>query len=286
MSKSTRTAAAGVAVDNRFAVIPHWVLGRGLSSAAIHLYVVLVKYADNSTGEAWPSRETLANDIGKSKDSVDRYIRELVAAGALAVTRRRRAGTKENYSNLYTVITANPDAVAPPAEIEVNYDPAENEWFPEEVAAPVRPRPGMDAAENYTHSTTPTRTSQPSSGTDEAEKTAAPRTLRVRAALSLQDQLHIDEDTADHLLQLAYRCWHLGDDGPWTDLEEDLQDAAGIGKDIRDARESLDWSQHRLAREAGVSRPTIARVETGSNISTGTLEKVARALGKHLRIDA
>lgn len=62
--------------------------------------------------------------------------------------------------------------------------------------------------------------------------------------------------------------------------------AAGIGKDIRDARESLDWSQHRLAAEAGVSRPTIARVETGSNISTGTLEKVARALGKRLRIDA
>ena len=44
--------------------------------------------------------------------------------------------------------------------------------------------------------------------------------------------------------------------------------AAGIGKDIRDARESLDWSQHKLASEAGVSRPTIARVETGSNIST------------------
>ena len=35
--------------------------------------------------------------------------------------------------------------------------------------------------------------------------------------------------------------------------------AKGIGKDIRDARESLDWSQHRLASEAGVSRPTIAR---------------------------
>ncbi|ALN15765.1 helix-turn-helix domain-containing protein [Acidipropionibacterium acidipropionici] len=58
--------------------------------------------------------------------------------------------------------------------------------------------------------------------------------------------------------------------------------AKGIGKDIRDARKS----QHRLASEAGISRPTIARVETGSNISTGTLEKVAKALGKRLRIDA
>lgn len=62
--------------------------------------------------------------------------------------------------------------------------------------------------------------------------------------------------------------------------------AKGIGKEIRDARKSLDWSQHRLASEAGVSRPTIARVETGSNISTGTLEKVAKALGTTVTIKA
>lgn len=62
--------------------------------------------------------------------------------------------------------------------------------------------------------------------------------------------------------------------------------AKGIGADIRDARKGRDWSQQKLASEAGVSRPTIARVETGSNISTGTLEKVAKALGKYLRIDS
>lgn len=62
--------------------------------------------------------------------------------------------------------------------------------------------------------------------------------------------------------------------------------ARGIGKDIRDARKELGWTQHKLAAEAQVSRPTIARVETGSNISSGTLQKVAKALGKQLRIDA
>lgn len=60
----------------------------------------------------------------------------------------------------------------------------------------------------------------------------------------------------------------------------------GIGKDIREARESLDWSQDKLASEAEVSRPTIARLETGGNISTGTLGKIAKALGKRLRIEA
>lgn len=62
--------------------------------------------------------------------------------------------------------------------------------------------------------------------------------------------------------------------------------AKGIGKDIRDARKSLGLSQHELAAAAKVSRPTIARVETGSNISTGTLEKVAKALGTTVTIKA
>lgn len=60
--------------------------------------------------------------------------------------------------------------------------------------------------------------------------------------------------------------------------------AHGVGQDIRVARRALGWSQTELANRAQVSRPTIARVETGVNISTGTLEKVAKALGKRLRI--
>lgn len=61
--------------------------------------------------------------------------------------------------------------------------------------------------------------------------------------------------------------------------------ADGIGREIREARLSLGWTQHQLAQEAGVSRPTIARVEIGGNISTGTLEKVAKALGRRLTMD-
>lgn len=60
--------------------------------------------------------------------------------------------------------------------------------------------------------------------------------------------------------------------------------ARGVGQDVRDARHALGWSQTELAKRAHVSRPTIARVETGVNVSTGTLEKVAKALGKHLSI--
>lgn len=59
--------------------------------------------------------------------------------------------------------------------------------------------------------------------------------------------------------------------------------ARGVGRNIRVARRALGWSRTELVNRAQVSRPTIARVETGVNISTGTLEKVAKALGKHLR---
>ena len=50
----------------------------------------------------------------------------------------------------------------------------------------------------------------------------------------------------------------------------------------------MEASDHALATQladaAGVSRPTIARVETGQNISTGTLERIAAVLGLQVEI--
>lgn len=52
-----------------------------------------------------------------------------------------------------------------------------------------------------------------------------------------------------------------------------------IAKRVRDARDTRGWSQEELAERAGVSRPTIARIERGDDVSTATLVKVAVALG-------
>ena len=52
--------------------------------------------------------------------------------------------------------------------------------------------------------------------------------------------------------------------------------ARGVGRNIRVARRALGWSRTELVNRAQVSRPTIARVETGVNISTGTLERSPR----------
>lgn len=55
--------------------------------------------------------------------------------------------------------------------------------------------------------------------------------------------------------------------------------AAGFGEEIRHVRKAKGWSQQDLADHAGVSRPSVARVETGQQgISTDTLQKIAKAL--------
>lgn len=58
---------------------------------------------------------------------------------------------------------------------------------------------------------------------------------------------------------------------------------AQIAQVARQARVNRTWSQDDLASAAGVSRPTVARIEAGKDVSTSSLEKVAAALG--LRVE-
>lgn len=57
-----------------------------------------------------------------------------------------------------------------------------------------------------------------------------------------------------------------------------------IAKRVREVRDVLSWSQNDLAERAGVSRPSIARIEAGEDVNTATLSKVASALGLVLRL--
>lgn len=54
--------------------------------------------------------------------------------------------------------------------------------------------------------------------------------------------------------------------------------AAAIGEAIKSARKERGWSQTELGQRAGVSRPTIARIEQGKDGYTNVLDKVAAAL--------
>lgn len=59
---------------------------------------------------------------------------------------------------------------------------------------------------------------------------------------------------------------------------------AQIAQVARTARVSRGWSQGELAVAAGVSRPTVARIEAGNDVSISSLEKVAAALGLHVEL--
>jgi transcriptional regulator with XRE-family HTH domain len=58
----------------------------------------------------------------------------------------------------------------------------------------------------------------------------------------------------------------------------------GFGDVIREARKRQGWSQGELGEKAGVSRPTIARVEANNDVTTATIAKVAEALGLKLEL--
>lgn len=51
-----------------------------------------------------------------------------------------------------------------------------------------------------------------------------------------------------------------------------------VAEQVRAARQERGWSQRELAEAAGVSRPSVARLEAGEDVSTNTLAKAAGAL--------
>lgn len=146
----------GVTADNRFSIIPHWVIRSGVSGTAIHLYTILMMYANNETGQAWPTRTTLARELDKGTKTVDRALKELEDAGAVTIRRRQRAGTKECYSSLYTVITAAPHHGKRASSGE-DVDSGSRDG----VASNMTLGGVMDDPENYTHLTRPTSVTPP-----------------------------------------------------------------------------------------------------------------------------
>lgn len=104
---------------NKFSQVPEWVLDADISDGAFRLYAALLRYAKQSTKEAFPARSTLAKRLRKNPKSIDRYIRELTEVGALKVQEQYKKGTNMRTSNLYTVVTDRPEvatSTSPPIE--------------------------------------------------------------------------------------------------------------------------------------------------------------------------
>ena len=94
----------GIGAQVYFAVVPEWVLDLPVSAQAVRVYCCLRRYADNKTGECWPSRRTLAMRARLSIATLDRCLKELVEHGAIRME-RRKGNNGDWTSNLYTVLS-------------------------------------------------------------------------------------------------------------------------------------------------------------------------------------
>jgi len=96
-----------------FALIPRWMIDAPVSDGAVRLYAILADHADRD-GSCWPGRALLADRLRASKQTVDRRLSELEAAGAIVVHRRGGAPGDPWRSNLYEVRRVDPGLAAEP----------------------------------------------------------------------------------------------------------------------------------------------------------------------------
>jgi hypothetical protein len=85
-----------------FVIMPWAVLDDdSLTAHDVLVYATIARYADVTTGVAWPSRATVAQNARCDIKTVDRSVTRLVAAGFLE--KHKRKTDKGDESNVYVV---------------------------------------------------------------------------------------------------------------------------------------------------------------------------------------
>lgn len=84
---------------------------RGMKPQVQCIFMWLCEYSDTSN-ECYPSRKRLASDCGVSVNTLDRAIKELVAAGL--VSKLNRFSDNEKITNLYTIMIVPTPTVGVP----------------------------------------------------------------------------------------------------------------------------------------------------------------------------
>ena len=238
MDNDTRTATLTVKGFTPYAQIPKWILRNPeLSHGSVRLYGVIMSYADNETLAAFPSRETLAKDMGVTVRSIGSYISELEKAGVMEVERRRNKRTGNFYANHYVLCFNDPATIEP-----------EEEYFPrrEEADFPV---------------TKPTTLTKPTSSLPSSPAMTNPLTPSHSDGHTIHSQLGITKDEAQSLVSRALELYSSGDDSgcsdEWERFAEEIEHVTGCF--VGDAIANKRWGE-RLAKmiEEESGRPRYA----------------------------
>jgi len=80
---STVAGSPIVSDVGQFAMVPKWLFDSEITAGALHLWVALAMKADRADHDCWPSRSTLAKEMGCAERTVDARIQELVELGAV-----------------------------------------------------------------------------------------------------------------------------------------------------------------------------------------------------------
>lgn len=99
-----------------FTVVPNSKIIQTLPIEARSIYLAICIFAD-SDGTCFPSRKALARASGiKSERTLDKYVEVLVLSGIISKQLRKKSGSKENTSNMYTInMLPTPDTETVPA---------------------------------------------------------------------------------------------------------------------------------------------------------------------------
>lgn len=86
----------------RFLILPFEVLRRKDLSSASKILFACLRFYQGQRGYCWPTTETLAAEIGLSKQQVLRAIKQLEAAGLLTVKRRHRRSSIYSLKKIHS----------------------------------------------------------------------------------------------------------------------------------------------------------------------------------------
>ena len=126
-----------------FSIVPNWVIEHpDITYRELGVYLILAKYADNSTSDCFPSHQTIAELAGCSKDTVKRALNKLRNVGAIEWNHQNRNDDGGQSSNVYFLKRVKPPS-AYSATPSASVHPG--------GSASVHPGGGAYSATNYTH---------------------------------------------------------------------------------------------------------------------------------------
>jgi hypothetical protein len=106
MTDSTKPTPTTLSVVDKLKWLQALAADAALTPLALRLACVLTEYFNSLSGDAWPSIETLASELGASERGIQKAVAVLVARGHLRVT----VGGGRKLSNHYRPILKTPNA--------------------------------------------------------------------------------------------------------------------------------------------------------------------------------